>query len=35
MVDSDIDADLFGGSDEDSEGELNPPPAYIDSKEFK
>lgn len=33
MVDSDIDADLFGGSDS-SEGELEAPPDYIDKPDF-
>ena len=33
MVDSDMDADLFGDS-ETSEGELNSPPEYINTPEF-
>ena len=35
MVDSDIDADLFGSDGGESEGERLPPPDYIDTPEFE
>lgn len=35
MVDSDIDADLFGEDSANEEVELQPPPGYIDTPEFQ
>ena len=35
MVDSDIDADLFGDSGDESDGQRLDPPSYIDTEEFK
>ena len=35
MVDSDIDADLFGESDQDNGEDRKAPPAYVENPEFK
>lgn len=34
MVDSDIDADLFGSSEEEENADLNPAPEYVNTPEF-
>ena len=35
MVDSDIDADLFGSSEEEEKVDLNPAPEYVNTPDFK